>query len=83
MQRFLSGPASKLRLDLEREGIGKSHFLQPVEAACGAGVTGFEVGAKGDQFAVGAHPAQPRDPFRRLPIQNRGSVKPASARIAG
>src|SRR5262249_7174060 len=35
--------------DLDRESIGERHFLETVEAARGAGVTGGEGGAKANQ----------------------------------
>jgi hypothetical protein len=40
--------------DLDREGIGERHFPETLEAAGGAGVTGVEVGAKGNQVVVRA-----------------------------
>ena len=56
--------------DLDREGIGERHFPETVEAARGAGVTGVEVGAKGNQVVVRAQAPQPRDPFRRFPVEH-------------
>ena len=56
--------------DLDREGIGERHFLETVEAARGAGVTGVEVGAKGNQVvALRAVPDRGTDQseYRNLP----------------
>jgi hypothetical protein len=38
--------------DINREGIGERHFPERVEAASSAGVTGVEIGAKGNQVVV-------------------------------
>jgi hypothetical protein len=51
--------------DLDREGIGERHFPEAVEAARGTGVTGVEVGTKGNQFVIRAQAPQSRDPCRR------------------
>ena len=56
--------------DLDREGIGECHFPETVEAARGAGVTGVEVGAKGNQVVIRAQAPQSRDPFRRFPVEH-------------
>src|ERR1700704_6389065 len=56
--------------DLEREGVGKRHLLETVEAPRGPGVAGVEVGAKGNQIVIRAQAPQPRDPLRRLPIEH-------------
>ena len=56
--------------DLDREGIGERHFPETVEAARGAGVTGVKVGAKDNQIVVRAQEPQPRDPFRRFPVEH-------------
>src|SRR5262245_61869093 len=56
--------------DLDREGIGERHFPETVEAARGAGVTGVEVGAKGNQVVIRAQASQSRDPFCRFPVEH-------------
>ena len=53
---------------LQREGHLDRGLLQRVEAAGGAAVAGFHVGAQQQQVVVGLERAQPRHPFRRLPI---------------
>jgi hypothetical protein len=55
---------------LDRKGIGERHFAELYEAARGAGVTGVEVGAKSNQVIVRAQAPQPRDPFRRFPVEH-------------
>jgi hypothetical protein len=82
-QGFCLSSARYCASDLDREGIGERHFPETVKAARGAGVTGVEVGAKGNEVVVRAQAPQPRDPFRWFPESTRGSVRPASARIAG
>ena len=69
--------------DLDREGISKRHLLETVEAAGGAGVTGVEVGAKGNQVVVRARRRSRAIHFAGSQYSTRGSVRPASARIAG
>ena len=61
----------------QRERIGDRDFIQPVESPRRAAVAGAHVGAQQHRAAAAHGRAQPRDPFRRLPIGDARIGQPA------
>ena len=51
---FMQSAQLRRARDLEGEGVGERDLLETVETPRGAGVTGVEVGAKGNQVVIRA-----------------------------